>query len=89
MVIEAMKLKNTYSLDNRGIDFAMTALFLVILTDQCREKCNRFPAFTGLAATVVCGLFFSLENVLIPSMVLMLVLLLLLCGKLAKKETEA
>jgi 4-azaleucine resistance transporter AzlC len=75
--------------DNRGIDFAMTALFLVILTDQCREKRNRIPAFTGLGATVVCGLFFSLENVLIPSMVLMLILLLLLRGKLAKKETEA
>ena len=72
--------------DNRGIDFAMTALFLVILTDQCREKRNRIPALTGLLATIACGLVFSLGNVLIPSMVLMLALLLLLRGKLAKKE---
>ena len=75
--------------DNRGIDFAMTALFLVILTDQCREKRNRIPALTGLVATVACGLVFSLENVLIPSMILMLALLLLLRGKLAKKEAAS
>ena len=75
--------------DNRGIDFAMTALFLVILTDQCREKRNRIPALTGLAATIACGLIFSLENVLIPSMILMLALLLFLRGKLAKKETAS
>ena len=75
--------------DNRGIDFAMTALFLVILTDQCREKRNRIPALTGLAATIACGFVFSLDNVLIPSMVLMLALLLFLRGKLAKKEAAS
>ena len=75
--------------DNRGIDFAMTALFLVILTDQCREKRNRIPALTGFAATVVCGLFFDLGNMLIPSIVLMLVILLILRKPLTRKETEA
>ena len=75
--------------DNRGIDFAMTALFLIILTDQCREKRNRIPALTGFAATVVCGLFFDLGNMLIPSMVLMLVILLILRKPLSRKETAA
>ena len=75
--------------DNRGIDFAMTALFLVILTDQCREKRNRIPALTGLAATLVCGLFFDLGNMLIPSMALMLVILLILRKPLSRKETGA
>ena len=60
-----------------------------ILTDQCREKRNRIPALTGLAATIACGFVFSLDNVLIPSMVLMLALLLFLRGKLAKKEAAS
>ena len=44
---------------DRGIDFAMLALFLVILTDQCREADNRIPALIGgiaaLAALAVAG----------------------------------
>lgn len=80
---------SSFMFDNRGIDFAMTALFLVILTDQCRDKANRIPAFTGLISTVVCGLFFGLENVLIPSMGLMLALLLFMRGKLSEKGSAA
>jgi len=70
--------------DNRGIDFAMTALFLVILTDQCREKSNRIPAVVGIAATLASRIFFPPENMLIPSMVLMLVLLFALRRRLDK-----
>ena len=57
---------------DKGIDFAMTALFLVILTDQCRERKNRVYAAVGLAASVVCALIFGAEKMLIPSMILML-----------------
>lgn len=71
--------------NNRGIDFAMTALFLVILTDQCREKHNRIPALTGGAATFLCSFFFKTENMLIPSMILLLTLLLLLRRPLSRK----
>ena len=31
--------------NTEGIDFAMTALFLVVLTDQCQDKLNRKAAF--------------------------------------------
>ena len=34
--------------DLTGMDFAMTALFLAILTEQWREKKNRLPALLGL-----------------------------------------
>lgn len=74
--------------DNRGIDFAMTALFLVILTDQCREKGNRIPALVGIAATLASRIFFAPENMLIPSMVLMLILLFALRRKLEKKPLQ-
>jgi 4-azaleucine resistance transporter AzlC len=45
------------TLPSKGIDFAMTSLFLVILTEQCREKANRLPAAIGaVSAIVVCAL---------------------------------
>ena len=75
---------------NQGIDFAMTALFLVILTDQCREKGNRKPAITGGIAAVVAFLIFGAENMLIPSMILMISVFLLFRKKFdpAGKEKQ-
>ena len=54
-----------------GIDFAMTALFLVVLTDQCREKRNRIPAAIGMASAIIGRICFSLDNMLIPAMIMM------------------
>lgn len=73
---------------NKGIDFAMTALFLVILTDQCRERKNRVYAAVGLLASVVCALVFGAERMLIPSMVLMLSALVVFRKPLEKLETR-
>ena len=56
---------------NRGIEFAMTALFLVVLTDQCRDRRNWIPAAIGIAAAIAGRVFFSTDNMLIPAMVLM------------------
>ena len=73
-----------------GIDFAMTALFLVILTDQCRDRRNRMPALVGGIAAV--GVFAVLAaslgvatarmDMLIPTMVLMVTALLALRKRL-------
>ena len=62
---------------NKGIDFAMTALFLVILTDQCREKRNRIPAAIGALAAVAGWLIFGTDRMLIPAMALMVTAFLL------------
>ena len=75
--------------DSTGIDFAMTALFLVILTDQCRDKRNRIPALVGMVATAGCRLLFQPENLLIPSMAVMLCVLLVLRKPLSGKESAA
>lgn len=63
--------------DCKGIDFAMTALFLVILTDQLREKSNRLPALTGFASAVLARIFFPVDKMLIPAMAVMTVVFLL------------
>jgi len=73
---------------NKGIDFAMTALFLVILTDQCRERKNRVYAAVGLAASILCALVFGAGKMLIPSIVLMLSALVVFRRPLKKLETR-
>jgi 4-azaleucine resistance transporter AzlC len=69
---------------SKGIDFAMTALFLVILTDQCRNKANRTPAaIGGMSAVAVFATLWILFNsatakseMLIPSIVAILAILI-------------
>ena len=74
---------------SRGIDFAMTALFLVILTDQCRERPNRRPAAIGLLSSLAAWLMFGTRAMLIPSMALMTVVFLLCRKKLDPGVGEA
>lgn len=63
-----------------GIDFAMTALFLVILTDICRERANRLPAVVGvvsaMSAAVAMQAVFASGKFLVPALALAVVLLL-------------
>ena len=66
----------------------MTALFLVILTDQCRERKNRVYAVVGLVASIVCALAFGAGKMLIPSMVLMLSALIVFRKPLEKLESR-
>ena len=75
--------------DSRGIDFAMTALFIVILVDQCREKNNRAPAVVGLVCALLSRCFFATANMLIPAMILMFVSFLFLRKYLCRKEGQA
>lgn len=56
---------------SEGIDFAMTALFLVVLTDQCKDKLNRMAAAVGIVSAIAGRIFFSTSNMLIPAMIMM------------------
>lgn len=70
----------------QGIDFAMTALFLVILVDQLRERVNRWPALIGVAAALGARCFFPTGKMLLPTIPLMLVVLLALRRRLLALE---
>lgn len=63
------------SFDTAGIDFALTALFITVFTDQWLKSRDHLPALTGLAASVVCLLIFGADSFLIPAMILITVLL--------------
>lgn len=64
--------------DFAGVDFALTALFVSIVTDQWIQNKDHMPAVIGILSSVVCLIIFGGANFLIPSMVVITVLLSLL-----------
>lgn len=56
-------------IDFTGVDFAMTALFLVIVTEQWLTNKNHLPALVGIGASVVCLVLFGADNFIIPAMI--------------------
>ena len=72
--------------DTTGIDFSMTALFLVVMVEQWRSTCDHTPALVGLGVSLVCLLIFGGSNFLIPSMIGITVALTLLRGTMEKRK---
>lgn len=71
-----------------GIDFSMTALFLVVFIEQWKGTSNHLSAVTGVAASVICLVIFGAEGFLIPSMLVITLLLTVLRGVLDRKPDE-
>ena len=71
-----------------GIDFSMTALFLVVFVEQWKSTKNHASAITGVAASIVCLLIFGAGNFVIPAMISITVILLLM-RKFRKGSEEA
>lgn len=57
------------SFNSAGIDFAMTALFVVIFVEQWEKTKQHLPAVSGVVISVVCRLLFGASSFLIPSMI--------------------
>ncbi len=66
--------------DSTGMDFAMTALFVVIFVEQWRTTKNHIPALLGLGLTAGCLLLLGPSRFVIPSMVLITLALAALRG---------
>ena len=77
-------------LDTTGIDFAMTALFVVIAVDQWKAYKNHLPALLGAGATVlfliVLGRRFGQQQMLLVSLGVIVLALMVLRDRL--EETE-
>ena len=71
--------------NTEGVDFALTALFVTVLTEQWLSAKDHVPALIGLGASLVCLLIFGGERFLIPAM---LVIALLLCLYTGRKPGE-
>ncbi|MCM1568584.1 MAG: AzlC family ABC transporter permease [Roseburia sp.] len=62
--------------DTTGIDFSMTALFVVIVVNQWLEHKEHRPALVGLAAGILCLLCFGADRFLLPALCVAAVILL-------------
>ena len=61
--------------DTEGLDFVMTALFVVIFLDQWLKEKKHYTALTGLGASAACLLIFGADGFMIPTMVCIICLL--------------
>ena len=71
--------------DTTGIDFSMTALFLVVMVEQWRAGKDHTPALVGLGVSLICLVIFGSSNFLIPSMLGITAALTLLRGPMEKR----
>lgn len=69
-------------LNTRGVEFSMTALFLVICTDNLMKRERRASSLAGIACSAACLLVFGPDGFLIPSMALILAVLLVFRGRM-------
>ncbi|MGN1101351.1 MAG: AzlC family ABC transporter permease [Huintestinicola sp.] len=76
---------NMIRFNSNGIEFALTALFLTVLTDQWLSAKDHKPALTGILVSLICLLVFGRDIFLIPSMLMIAVLL---CIYTEKKDND-
>lgn len=75
--------------DTEGLDFVMTAMFVVIFLEQWGKEKNHISSLLGLAVSLVCLLLFGADGFLIPAMLAILALLSILRGPLERGGEEA
>ena len=72
--------------DTTGVDFAMTALFLVIAVGQWKAAGSHLPALLGGAATVASLLLVGAEDMLLPALAIIVIALTLLRPRLEDRH---
>jgi 4-azaleucine resistance transporter AzlC len=58
--------------DTTGLEFVMTALFVIMFIDQWEETDDHRSALTGLGCSVLCLFIFGSKNFIIPTMALII-----------------
>jgi len=70
------------TINTEGIDFALTALFVVILIDQLKGSKSALPAVFAVVSSIICIIIFGADSFILPSLSITCALLLVLKGKL-------
>ena len=72
--------------NTRGLDFVMTAMFVVIFLNQWEKEKQHISALIGILVPLVCLVVFGSGSFLLPAMACILVLLLALRKPIEKAE---
>ena len=73
-------------INSEGIDFAMTALFVVIFIEQWMDRKNRLPEIIGVVVAIASLIIFGASNFVLPAMLAIVALLFVGRKKLDKEE---
>lgn len=71
-------------LNMEGLDFVMTAMFIVIFLEQWLKEKRHESSLIGLGVSLTCLILFGADNFIIPSMIAILAVLTLLRKPLEK-----
>ena len=71
-----------------GIDFVMTALFVIILINQFKSNKSLIPGVIGILVTLICLIIFGKDIFLLPALVIIVGILLLFRKRIEKKNSE-
>ena len=72
--------------NTRGLEFIMTALFIVLFLDQWMKEKNYFSSLIGLGISAACLILFGKNNFIIPAMISILLILSFFKKPAEKKE---
>ena len=61
-------LGDVIAFDTQGLDFVMTAMFVVIFLEQFLNEDKHITGIIGFSTSIMCLLFFGKESFLIPTM---------------------
>jgi len=75
--------------DTKGLEFVMTALFVVIFLEQWLKEKHHYSSLVGLGVSVLCLVIFGGGSFIVPAMLLILVCLTLMRRPLEKAGEEA
>lgn len=73
--------------DTTGIDFALTALFVVIFVDQLREATTKLSGIIAIVSSVIWIIVVGASNFLLPSLITT-VIVLVMCKEKIDKEVR-
>lgn len=74
--------------NTEGLDFVMTAMFVVIFLDQWLKEHRHYTALIGVGVSAACLLIFGAESFMVPTMACILCLLTVFRKPIAKSLEE-
>lgn len=74
--------------NSEGIEFAMTALFLVLFIELWMSRDNRFSELVGVLAALVCLIVFGADGFVLPTMLLIVAIIMICRKKLDRREVS-
>lgn len=79
---------NLIHFNTEGLDFVMTAMFVVIFLDQWLKEKHHISQWIGFIASVTCLALFGADNFMVPTMICILLALSILKKPIEEEQAE-